>query len=73
MSLLLIVHKIFEKLLLTRLLPIIEKNKLIPNTGDLPTSLETTSTTFADDTAVLVIDNNPSTASSKSQSSFLEI
>jgi hypothetical protein len=31
-------------------------------TADLPTSSETTSATFADDTAVLTIDNNPATA-----------
>jgi hypothetical protein len=42
-------------------------------TTDLPISSETTSATFADDTAVLAIDNNPATASSKLQSSLLAI
>jgi hypothetical protein len=41
-------------------------------TADLPASSET-SATFTDDTAVLAIDNNPATASSKLQSSVLAI
>jgi hypothetical protein len=42
-------------------------------TADLPISPETTSATFADDTAVTAIDNDPAIASSKLQTNLLAI
>jgi hypothetical protein len=42
-------------------------------TANLPTSSETTSATFTDDTEVLAVDNNQATTSSKLQSSLLAI
>jgi hypothetical protein len=42
-------------------------------TADLPISPETTSATFADDTAVIATDNDPAIASSKLQTNLLAI
>jgi hypothetical protein len=42
-------------------------------TTDFPTSSETTSATFADDTAVLATDNNPTTSSSKLLSNLIAV
>jgi hypothetical protein len=42
-------------------------------TAELPVSPETTSTTFADDTAVIATDNDPAIATSKLQTSLLAI
>jgi hypothetical protein len=42
-------------------------------TADLPTSPESTTTTFADDTTVVATDSNPAIASQKLQTDLLEI
>jgi histone H2A len=42
-------------------------------TADLPISQETTSATFADDTAVIAADNDPAITSSKLQTNLLAI
>jgi hypothetical protein len=39
-------------------------------TADLPTSIESTAATFADDTAVLAMDSNPGVASQKLQTNL---
>jgi hypothetical protein len=42
-------------------------------TADLPTSLESTTVTFADDTAVVAMDSDPAIASHKLQTNKLAI
>jgi hypothetical protein len=42
-------------------------------TADLPIPLETTSATFADDTAIIATDNDPAITSSKLQTNLLAI
>jgi hypothetical protein len=42
-------------------------------TADLPISRETTSATFADDTAVIATDKDPAIASSKPQTNLLAL
>jgi hypothetical protein len=51
----------------------VSQGSVLLSTADIPTSPDTTTTTFADDTAVLTTDSDPAIASHKLQTGLLAI